>query len=80
MALWIASRPLVLASRSAVRRTLLTDAGVPVEVDPADIDERELEQQASPGDDGSGTAALLAAVKARTVAARRGWCLVQTRP
>ena len=38
MPLWLASAPLLLASRSAVRRALLEGAGVPVEVLPADID------------------------------------------
>jgi septum formation protein len=37
--------PLVLASKSAVRRSLLEAAGIPVEVDPADIDERAVEAQ-----------------------------------
>lgn len=35
--------PLVLASKSKVRRTLLEAAGIPVEIDPADIDERAAE-------------------------------------
>ena len=43
MPLWLAATPLVLASRSAVRRTLLEAAGVPVEICPADIDERGVE-------------------------------------
>jgi len=43
MALWLASEPLVLASRSAVRRTMLETAAVPVELHPADLDERSLE-------------------------------------
>ena len=63
MALWLASDPLLLASRSAVRRTLLEAAGVPVEVRPADIDERSLEtgvQSQTPAN----VAALLARQKA----------------
>jgi septum formation protein len=43
MPLWLAAAPLVLASRSAVRRTLLEAAGVAIEVCPADVDERGLE-------------------------------------
>jgi len=43
MALWLAASPLVLASRSAARRTLLAAAGVTVELRPADLDERGLE-------------------------------------
>ena len=64
---WLASDPLVLASRSAARRTLLEAAGVPVEVCPADIDERNLEtgvQSETP----AAVAALLARQKALAVA------------
>jgi septum formation protein len=71
MALWFADRPLVLASRSTVRRAILHDAGIPVEVDPADIDERVLEQQVDRPGRGDEIAAVLALAKARTVAARR---------
>ena len=39
MALWRASEPLVLASKSAIRRSVLESAGVSVEVAVADIDE-----------------------------------------
>jgi septum formation protein len=67
MPLWLAEKPLVLASKSAVRRAVLTDAGIPVEVDPADIDERAAEA----GADAGAVAALLAREKARAVAARR---------
>jgi len=69
MPLWLAGEPLVLASKSAIRQTLLRDAGVPVEVQPADIDERTIEQQ-SPARDAGELAALLAREKARTIAAR----------
>ena len=68
MALWLASDPLVLASRSAVRRTLLEAAGVPVEVRPADIDERSLETGV-PSETPAAVAALLARQKALAVAA-----------
>src|SRR5579863_7074310 len=67
MSLWLAADPLVLASRSAVRRALLESAGVPVEVRPADLDERALEA-------GAGSAApdaiagFLARAKASAVA------------
>jgi septum formation protein len=44
--LWLAAEPLVLASRSKVRRTLLENAGIPLQVKPADIDERGLEARA----------------------------------
>ncbi len=69
MALWFGDRPLVLASRSTARQAILRDAGILVEVDPADIDERALEQHADP--DAGEIAAVLAEAKARTVAARR---------
>ena len=68
MALWLASDPLVLASRSAVRRTLQEAAGVPVEVRPADIDERSLET-VMPSETPAAVAALLARQKALAVAA-----------
>jgi septum formation protein len=67
---WLASGPLVLASRSAVRRTLLEAAGVPVEVYPADIDERSLETGA-PSATPAAVAALLARQKALVVAGLR---------
>ncbi len=67
MLLWLASDPLVLASRSAVRRTLLQVAGIPVEVRPADIDERSLETGA-PSQAPAAIAALLARQKALAVA------------
>ena len=69
MPLWLAGEPLVLASKSAIRYALLRDAGVPVEVQPADIDERTIEQR-SPARDAGELAALLAREKARTIAAR----------
>jgi len=69
MPLWLAGQPLVLASKSAIRHALLRDAGVPLEVYPADIDERTIEQR-SPARDAGELAALLAREKARTIAAR----------
>ncbi len=68
MTLWLAPQPLLLASQSAVRRTLLTSAGVAVDVQPADIDERAVEARA--GLSGAGdVAGLLAREKAQAVAA-----------
>ena len=67
MGLWRAATPLVLASGSAVRRTLLEAAGIPVEARPARIDERAIEASA-PSDDPSAVAALLAREKALRVA------------
>ena len=67
MALWLPAEPLVLASKSAVRRTVLEAAGIPVEAVPADIDERGLEARcpaAGPGE----VALMLAREKAKAVA------------
>ncbi|MGE3148911.1 MAG: nucleoside triphosphate pyrophosphatase [Pseudorhodoplanes sp.] len=69
MPLWRAPHPLVLASKSAARRAVLEAAGVPIEIDPADIDERAVEQGAT--GDAEAVATLLAREKARAVSARR---------
>jgi septum formation protein len=69
MPFWLADRPLVLASKSDIRRIVLTNAGIPVETQPANIDERAVEQS-STSRDPSAVAALLAREKARTIAAR----------
>jgi len=67
MSLWLATAPLVLASKSAARRTLLEGAGIPIDVRPADIDERAVEADArASGPDAA--AALLARAKALAVA------------
>jgi nucleoside triphosphate pyrophosphatase len=69
MSLWLLPEPLVLASRSAVRRAVLEAAGIPVEVIPADVDERAVERElGSTGPEE--VAALLARTKATAVAAR----------
>jgi septum formation protein len=67
MGIWLGARPLVLASKSEVRHTILEQAGIPHTVEPADIDERKIERQAAGGAE---AAALLAREKALTVAAR----------
>jgi septum formation protein len=70
MPLWLAAHPLVLASKSEVRRLLLEAAGIVVEVVPASIDERAVEVRA--GTSGAGeAAALLAREKAKAVATVR---------
>jgi septum formation protein len=69
MPLWLASHPLVLASKSAARRALLENAGVPIEIDAASIDERGIEASAGLRDPGA-VAALLAREKAKAVAAK----------
>jgi septum formation protein len=67
MPLWLADRPLVLASQSKARQMLLAAAGIPVEVRPADLDERGLEAAAGSRPPGA-IAALLAREKALAVA------------
>jgi septum formation protein len=66
-ALWLAEKPLVLASRSKVRQTLLEGAGIPVEICPADLDERRIEADAASQAPWA-IAAHLAREKARAVA------------
>jgi septum formation protein len=75
MPLWLAAAPLVLASRSAVRRTLLEAAGVPIEICPADIDERGVEAGA-PLQAPVAIAALLAREKASIIARLNGGRLI----
>jgi nucleoside triphosphate pyrophosphatase len=67
MSLWRADLPLVLASKSEARRTMLEAAGLAVEVVAAAIDERAIEAQAGLEDPGA-VAALLAREKALQVA------------
>src|ERR1700735_5232505 len=67
MAVWLSAQPLVLASGSAVRRTLLEAAGIPLTVHAADIDARHLEAEASSMPPAE-IAALLARAKASLVA------------
>jgi septum formation protein len=67
MPLWLAEEPLVLASRSKARQSLLVSAGVPIEICPADLDERALEAMAGSTAPGA-IAAHLARSKALAVA------------
>lgn len=70
MTLWRGTRPLILASQSRARRTLLAAAGLEFEALPAEVDERDLQQTSrlsAPGE----IASLLACEKARWVSARR---------
>ena len=69
--LWMASEPLVLASRSAGRMTMLAQAGIPIEAVPAEIDERALEARAAAEPDGRSVALRLAGAKACAVAGLR---------
>lgn len=75
MALWRAAEPLILASKSAVRRAVLEAAGIPLQVDAADIDERGIEQRSGLADPGE-IAKLLSREKARAVSAKRPGRLV----
>jgi septum formation protein len=69
MPLWLADQPLVLASKSAIRGEILRAAGLAIEVCPADIDERTIEQGSAAREPGE-IATLLAREKALAVAAR----------
>jgi septum formation protein len=69
MPLWLAADPLLLASKSKARRMLLAAAGIPLELQAADIDERELERGAASLGPGA-VAALLAREKAVAVERR----------
>ena len=64
MSLWLAQKPLVLASRSAARRAMIEAAGIPVEVAAIDIDERAVEGRAD-ASDANQAALMLAQAKAR---------------
>jgi septum formation protein len=75
MGLWVADEPLVLASRSESRRAVLAGAGIPVEILPADIDERAIEAQAGARPPGE-IALMLARAKACAVTAKRPGRLV----
>lgn len=67
MSLW-RGEPLILASRSKIRRQLLEAAGIPVVVEAANIDEREIETSRLGAEaDPSAAALLLAREKALAV-------------
>lgn len=69
MSFWLIDRPLLLASKSASRRNLLQSAGIPIEVQAADIDERGVETAAGAAAPGE-VAALLARAKALAISQR----------
>jgi septum formation protein len=69
MNLWI-GEPLVLASKSASRRAVLEAAGIPFVLDPAEIDERAVEQSQAAQAGAKEVAVLLAREKALATAAR----------
>jgi septum formation protein len=66
MVLWLAVTPLVLASKSKIRRSLLVATGIPVEVRPAELDERAAEA-GTPTNEPNAIAAHLAREKALLV-------------
>ena len=69
--------PLVLASGSATRARLLADAGLPILVDPAAVDEEEIRAAfLGEGRDAAACAAALAETKAARVSGRHGGALV----
>jgi septum formation protein len=75
MTLWRGKDPLILASQSRARRTLLANAGISFEAVPADVDERALQKTsglAAPGE----VAALLARAKALAVSQQKPGRLV----
>ena len=75
MSLWQGASPLVLASQSESRHAILVAAGIPHEIEPAQIDERLVEQRAAAGS-AAQIAELLAREKALAVSARRPGALV----
>jgi septum formation protein len=75
MSLWRAE-PLVLASKSSVRRALLEAAGIEVEIEPARIDERAVESSKAATASAQDVALLLAREKALEVAGRKSKSIV----
>ncbi|MGO4872578.1 MAG: Maf family protein [Roseiarcus sp.] len=70
--LWIGQERLVLASKSASRRHLLESAGLPFDVETAEIDERKLESEfLARGEPSDALALALARAKALEVSVRR---------
>jgi len=69
MTLWRGEYPLVLASQSRARQTLLADAGIRFEAVAADIDERSLQQESGLSTPGE-VAGFLAREKALAVSSR----------
>lgn len=67
--LWLAEKPLILASRSESRRAVLAAAALAVDVLPADVDERAIEADAADKSPGA-VARLLAGAKALAISTR----------
>jgi septum formation protein len=70
MTVWRGKEPLVLASQSKARQSLLANAGITFESDPAEIDERKIQVSSGLSTPGE-IASLLACEKARIVSVRR---------
>ena len=70
MSLWRAKYPLILASQSRARQTMLANAGIAFEAVPAEIDERAMQQSSSLSAPGE-IASLLAREKALSVSSRK---------
>ncbi len=70
MCIWRGKHPLILASQSRARQTLLANAGLSFEAMPAEIDEREIEQASGLSTPGE-IASHLARAKALWVSSRQ---------
>ncbi len=68
MSIWRGEHPPILASQSAIRKSLLEHAGIAAETRPADIDEREIHKKSGLKNPGE-IAALLAGEKAKHISA-----------
>lgn len=67
MQFWSAPAPLILASKSFARRTMLSAAGIPIEIVHATIDERAVERTLGEKSDPDELALVLSWEKASTV-------------
>ncbi len=67
---WLGQDPLVLASASKIRSQILASAGIPHDIVPASVDERNLENSAQ-GQEGPAIALMLAQAKAESVSAQK---------
>jgi septum formation protein len=70
MQFWSAPAPLILASKSLARRTMLSAAGIPIEIVQAQIDERAIERTLGEKRDPDELALLLSWEKASAVSFR----------
>lgn len=70
MQFWSAPAPLILASKSLARRTMLSAAGIPIEIMQAQIDERAIERMLGEKRDPDELALLLSWEKASAVSFR----------